>query len=161
MPNQIASLADILYPLTPEEFFREYHGKKPVHIPGSQRWLPSWTGRRCPACSASPACGVAGKSLQLVLDTRVLDPQEYCRPAVDREGREAMMADLEKVGTWLRRGASLVCNDIDSLTPGLKSTANALEQGLGGRTQANLYCSWQAHQAFVSFSTLTTFMRSM
>jgi ribosomal protein L16 Arg81 hydroxylase len=33
MPNQIASLADILYPLTPEEFFRDYHGKKPVHIP--------------------------------------------------------------------------------------------------------------------------------
>ncbi|HSK39189.1 MAG TPA: cupin domain-containing protein, partial [Arenibaculum sp.] len=75
---------------------------------------------------------------------------DYCRPAVDREGREAMMADLEKVGTWLRRGASLVCNDIDSLTPGLKSAANALEQGLGGKAQANLYCSWRAHQAFGS-----------
>ena len=150
MPNQIASLADILYPLTPDEFFRDYHGKKPVHIPGTPDKLASVMDWQTLSGLLSQSGLWSGKSLQLVLDTRVLDPQEYCRPAVDREGREAMMADLEKVGTWLRRGASLVCNDIDSLTPGLKSAANALEQGLGGKTQANLYCSWQAHQAFGS-----------
>jgi ribosomal protein L16 Arg81 hydroxylase len=150
MPSPIASLADILYPLTPEEFFRDYHLKQPVHIPGTPDKLASvmdWA-------TLSGLLGQSGlwssKSLQLVLDTRILDAKDYCRPGLDREGREAMMADLTQVGTWLRRGASLVCNDIDSLTPGLKAAANALEQGLGGKAQANLYCSWQAHQAFGS-----------
>jgi ribosomal protein L16 Arg81 hydroxylase len=150
MPKQIASLADILYPLTPEEFFRDYHGKKPVHIPGTPDKLASVMDWGMVSSLLSQSGLWSSKSLQLVLDTKILDPQDYCRPAIDREGREAMMADLEKVGTWLRRGASLVCNDIDSLTPGLKAAANALEQGLGGKAQGNLYCSWQAHQAFGS-----------
>ncbi|UEM03809.1 cupin domain-containing protein [Skermanella rosea] len=150
MSETIASLADILHPLTPEEFFRDYHGRKPLHIPGAAGKLASVMDWR----TLSGLLGQSGlwssKSLQLVLDTRILDAPDYCRPGLDREGREAMMADLDKVGTWLRRGASLVCNDIDSLTPGLKAVANALEQGLGGKAQANLYCSWRAHQAFGS-----------
>jgi hypothetical protein len=150
MSETISSLADILYPLTPEEFFRDYHGRKPVHIPGDGAKLASVMDWK----TLSGLLGQSGlwssKSLQLVLDTRILDAHDYCRPGLDREGREAMMADLEKVGVWLRRGASLVCNDIDSLTPGLKATANALEQGVGGKAQGNLYCSWQAHQAFGS-----------
>lgn len=150
MPDQIASLADILYPLTPEEFFRDYHGKKPVHIPGAADKLASVMDWQTLSGLLSQSGLWSGKSLQLVLDTKVLEPAEYCRPGLDREGRESMMADLDKVGTWLRRGASLVCNDIDSLTPGLKAAANALEQGLGGKAQANLYCSWRAHQAFGS-----------
>lgn len=61
-----------------------------------------------------------------------------------------MMVDLDRLGQWLRRGASLVLNDIDRLTPGLNAVARALEEALGAKVQANLYCSWKAHQAFGS-----------
>jgi len=43
-----------------------------------------------------------------------------------------------------------VANDIDTLTPGLISAANALEERLGGKVQSNLYCSWNQHQAFAT-----------
>ncbi len=49
---------------------------------------------------------------------------------------------------WLRRGASLVANDIDTLWPGTAAAADALERRLGGKVQSNLYCSWNQHQAF-------------
>jgi hypothetical protein len=57
---------------------------------------------------------------------------------------------MGKVRDWLRRGASMVLNDIDQLTPGLSAVAGALERGLGGKVQANLYCSWKAHPGFGS-----------
>ncbi len=80
MPDQIASLADILYPLTPEEFFRDYHGKKPVHIPGTPDKLASVMDWQTLSGLLSQSGLWSGKSLQLVLDTKVLDPQDYCRP---------------------------------------------------------------------------------
>ena len=86
MPNQIASLADILYPLTPEEFFRDYHGKKPVHIPNPDK-LASVMDRQ----SLSSLLSQSGLWSEIAFRarwTRVLDPQDYCRPALDREGRE-------------------------------------------------------------------------
>jgi hypothetical protein len=60
------------------------------------------------------------------------------------------MVDLAMLLPLLRRGASLVTNDIADLTPGLKAAAQVLETGLCGKAQANLYCSWLAHQGFGS-----------
>ena len=70
MPEQIASLADILYPLTPEEFFRDYHGKKPVHIPGTPDKLASVMDWPTLSSLLGQSGLWSGKSLQLVLDTR-------------------------------------------------------------------------------------------
>ena len=53
----------------------------------------------------------------------------------------------------LRKGASLVANDIDSFTPGLTALATVLEKTLSAKVQANLYCSWKEHQAFDHFDT--------
>jgi len=50
----------------------------------------------------------------------------------------------------LRRGASLVANDIDSLTPEMRDVSTALENAFTGKVQINLYCSWAAHKAFTS-----------
>lgn len=148
MPRQ--AFADLLAPLAPEEFLTGYRGRRPLHIPGTPDKLAGimdW-----PALSALVSQNGlwTGHALELVLDTRKLEPREYCLPGVDRNGREVPMADLELVGRWLRRGASMVLNDIDSLTPGLKRVADALETALGGKAQANLYCSWRAHQGFGS-----------
>lgn len=150
MPTIPASLADLLHPVTPEEFFAEHHGRRPLHVPGKAdkfASLMSWD-------LLNDVLGLTsiwtGRSLQLVLDRRQLDPEEYCVPGVDRETRPALVPDFDKVRAWLRRGASLVCNDVDALTPGLRAAASALEDGVGGKAQANLYCSWRAHQGFGS-----------
>ena len=56
--------------------------------------------------------------------------------------------DPDKVKDFLRRGATLVANDIDHLSPGLTAFADAMEQALGGKVQGNLYLSSRRRQGF-------------
>jgi hypothetical protein len=67
-------------------------------------------------------------------------------------GRDANAQLMQPVATrvreWVAKGASLVLNDVDSLTPGLAAVSNAIEGAGFGKAQANVYISWQSHKAF-------------
>lgn len=149
MANRIRSFADIIAPVSEAEFFSDFHDRHFLHVPASDPEkfsdVMSWdilTSMLNMTAIWSPT------SLQLVLDTKPVPTEKYCRQAVDRNGQMAPQPDAEKVKAWLRRGASLVANDIDTLWPGTAAAADALERRLGGRAQSNLYCSWKQHQAF-------------
>ncbi len=149
MAQEITSFADILAPVTPEEFFAVYHGKKALHVPGTAdkfASVMSWARLN----DILNMTGIwSGASLQLVLDRETVPPREYCRPGTDRgTGAEVLQPDPARVTELIRRGASVVANDIDSLNPGLAAAANSMEAALEAKVQANLYCSWQKHQAF-------------
>jgi len=151
MPAPIADIAQLLAPVTPEAFFREHHLRRPLHIPAPDPdKLAGVMGWDDLSAILSQSGAWTSKSLELVLDHRKVPPQEYCRPGVGREGGQVLLADMDQVAAWLRQGASLVLNDIDTLTPGLKAAADALERATGGKVQSNLYCSWKAHPAFES-----------
>ena len=89
-------------------------------------------------------------SLQLVIDRKRIPTAAYCVPAKNRDGHDVLQPDPEKVMEQLRLGASLVANDIDTLTPEVARVASILEQTLNVKTQANLYYSWKQRQAFSS-----------
>ena len=60
---------------------------------------------------------------------------------------------LDRVSTALSsitRGASLVLNEVETLHPPIRGIVGAIESALGARASANVYCSWQHHQAFDS-----------
>ncbi len=146
----IATFGDLVAPMSEQAFFAEVHGRAPAHIVGAAdkfAGVLDWDG-------LSALVNQSGlwtqKSLELVLDNRKLSAAEYCRPGKDRDNRDNLLCDLDLVGMWLRRGASMVLNDIDSLAPGIKAVAGCLERALGAKVQGNLYCSWQAHQGFGS-----------
>jgi hypothetical protein len=86
----------------------------------------------------------------LVLDNKTLSAASCCDPVNNRDGFDVMQPNAARVMEFLRRGASLVTNDIDSLTPVMSGVAAAMENRLGAKVQANLYCSWRQHQAFGS-----------
>ena len=151
MPNAVdLTFEDILAPISTEEFFAEFHDRKPLHIPGCGdkfKSLMSWetlNGLLNMTSVWSPA------SLQLALDGELVPPSQYCRSAADTEGRQLLQPDAELVTALLQQGASLVANDIDTLTPELAATGTALEAALGGKAQTNLYCSWRERPAFRS-----------
>ena len=56
--------------------------------------------------------------------------------------------NADQVKDFLRRGATLVANDIDHLSPGLTAFADAMERALGGKVQGNLYTSSRRRQGF-------------
>ncbi len=149
MPAELTTFADLLHPFPEDRFFAEVHDRQPLHIraesPDKFAEVMNW-GILSRILNMTAIW--SPESLQLVLDRETIPPAAYCREAIDRTNKEALQPDAEKVKSMLRRGASLIANDIDTLTPGVARAANILEQALGGKTQSNLYCSWRQRQAF-------------
>jgi bifunctional lysine-specific demethylase and histidyl-hydroxylase MINA len=149
MGSRIDTFADLIAPIGEDTFFAEYHDQKPLHIqapaPDKLDDVMSWD-------ALSEILNMTAiwspSNLKLYLDSIAIPVEKYCRQAIDRNNQQSMQPDAGKVKSLLRRGASIVANDIDTLTPGLIAVTDALERRLGGKVQSNLYCSWQQHQAF-------------
>jgi ribosomal protein L16 Arg81 hydroxylase len=54
------------------------------------------------------------------------------------------------VAGWLKRGASLVANDVGPLSEPLRAVTRLIEEAIGCKVRANLYCSWRAHPGFAT-----------
>jgi bifunctional lysine-specific demethylase and histidyl-hydroxylase MINA len=150
--------ADLLAPLTPEAFVRDVQGKKPLHVPGAPdkfAFAMSWDLLN----GILDQSGIwTPQTLNLALDKAVVPLSEYTRDGVGRDGRPAPQVDFERVRALVQRGASIVLNEVETLTPGLKRITEVLSREPGGKVQANLYCSWQRRQAFaVHFDTHDVF----
>lgn len=145
------TFADILAPVLPETFFAEYHGRKVLHVPGgADKFAPVMSWAKLNAMLNMTALWT-NRSFEMALDGTLLPPRDYCRPAVDHgSGAPSQQPDAARVTALLKRGASLLLNDIDTFNPGLSAVAHALEQTLESRVQANLYCSAAERQAFPS-----------
>ena len=144
------SFGDLLHPVTEDEFFADYYDKKFLHIEGGARKFENVMSWGILAGILNQTVIWTSKSLNLVLDNDVVPEAAYCERVTNRDGFEVLQPDAEKVMALLRRGASLVANDIDTLTPVMSGVAAAMENRLAGKVQANLYCSWQQRQAFGS-----------
>jgi ribosomal protein L16 Arg81 hydroxylase len=149
MPHRIVSLADILHPITEEEFFAEYYERKLLHVPAPDpdKFADVMSWDRLSALLNMTAIW-SPATFKLFLDRKEVPPADFTRPETDRDHRPSLQPDAEKVKDWLRRGASLVVNSIDTLSPELRAVADALETRLEGKVQSNLYCSWQQRRAF-------------
>ncbi len=141
MTENIFTFADILHPVTPAEFFAEYHDKKPLHIPGTPDKFASVLSWRTLNDMLNMSSVWSGISLRLMLDAKPIPTPEFCRPAIDRNNAQSMQPDPERITALLRQGASLIANDVDALSPGLRAVAEAMEGALGAKAQANVYCS--------------------
>jgi ribosomal protein L16 Arg81 hydroxylase len=145
----ITTFDELIAPITAEEFFGEYYGKKPLHIPGDAdkfTHVMSWD-------SLNQALSVNGfwnkDNLRLYQDITPVPAEDYCR-SVPGLGSRILQPDPELVKSQMSRGASLVLNSIDTISPGIQTVADLLEQTLKGYTQLNLYCSFAGHKAFGS-----------
>lgn len=144
------SFADLIAPIDEETFFAEYYGRKPVHIPGPREKLAAvmnWA-EMDRLINTTPLW--SDKTLMMVLDGETLPAPAYCREAKDRDGRTGPRPAADLVNALLAKGASVVLNEVDALTPGLAGAAAILEGALDAKVQGNLYCSWKAHKAFRS-----------
>jgi ribosomal protein L16 Arg81 hydroxylase len=144
----IADLAALLAPVTPERFFAEHYDKAPLHVrgtPGKFAEVLSWRGINR---LLDMTHVWTGTSLKLVMDSQTIPPEQYCTRQIGRDGGQVLQPDAKLVQGWIAKGASVVMNDIDSLTPGLASVSNALEAAGLGKAQGNAYISWQSHKAF-------------
>jgi ribosomal protein L16 Arg81 hydroxylase len=142
------SFDEIMAPLGAGRFFAEYEGRRPLHLKGAAdkfARVMSWSKLND---LLSQATIWSQASLQLALDKELVPSARYCAPAPGRDGGQVLRPDPDKVKTYLRRGATLIANDIDHLSTGLTAFAQAMEQELGGKVQGNLYLSSRRRQGF-------------
>jgi len=142
------TLAELLAPLTPEQFFAEYHDRKPLHVRGGAAKFAQALSWRQINRLLDMTHIWSSQSLKLVIDGQAVPAEEYCARAVSRDNDQVLQPVAGKLREWVARGASLVLNDVDSLTPGMAAISAALEAAGLGKAQANVYISWQSHKAF-------------
>ncbi|WP_372622529.1 cupin domain-containing protein [Falsiroseomonas sp.] len=144
----IADLAALLAPVTPEQFFADHFDKAPLHVRGDPAKFAQVLSWRQINRLLDMTHIWTGTSLKLVMDSQTIPPEQFCTRATGRDGGPVLQPDAKLVQGWIAKGASVVMNDVDSLTPGLASVSNALESAGLGKAQANVYISWQSHKAF-------------
>jgi len=146
----VTTLAELLAPVSPETFFTEYFGKKPLHIKGGKDKFSAAMSWR----ALNDILGLGGiwsaKSLQLMMDGEAVPSQRFCIPGINRDGMQVLQPDPDRVAELLRQGAALVANEVDMVVPGLNAIARLIEGALGAKVQSNLYCSWAERRAFRS-----------
>lgn len=143
------TLAELLAPMTPEQFFAEYHDRQPLHLKGTAAKFAQVLSWRQLNRLMDQTHIWSSHSLKLVLDGTPIAPEQYCTRAVGRDANEQLMQPVaSRVQEWVKKGASVVLNDVDSLTPGLAAVSHAIESAGLGKAQANVYISWQSHKAF-------------
>lgn len=141
---------EITSPLGGDLFRRDYLGQKPLHLkgdPGKWRHLMSWE-------ILDRLLGMttiwSPQTLMLMLDKEPIPPAEFTSPTRSRDGGQVLRPDPIRVQRLIERGATLVLNEIDQLTPELSAFSASMEAALGGKVQMNLYCSSKRRQGFAA-----------
>ena len=87
------------------------------------------------------------KNFSLVLDKNIIPFANYSTSGDDL-GFSNISPDPFKVENYIKKGASLVLNDLIYLSKDIEKLAIDLQNVTNGKCQANLYFSMQSHQAF-------------
>ncbi|MDB5376569.1 MAG: hypothetical protein JWR00_1015, partial [Rubritepida sp.] len=143
------TLSQLLAPMSVEQFFAEYHDKQPLHLKGDAAKFASVLSWRQINRLMDMTHAWTSQSMMVVLDGKPVPAEQYCTRAPGRDTNAQLMQPVvERVREWVAKGASIVLNDVDSLTPGLAAVSSAIEGAGLGKAQANVYISWQSHKAF-------------
>lgn len=144
------SFDEILAPIGLERFRAEYDGQKPLHLKGRpDKFAEVMNWDKLSEILSQITIWSQG-SLKLILDKEPIPAARYCAPAAGRDGGQVLRPDPDKVKDFLRRGATLIADDVDHLNPGLTAFAHAVERDLGGQVQGNLYLSSRRRQGFAA-----------
>lgn len=141
-----------------ETFIRDYLDRKPLHDPGAVRdveRLFSW--EKLNDLLERPKLW-DGKSVEMAVEGRVVDPQLYCRPGVGRMGEQNLRPDRAKVAAQLQKGATFVLDFLEGVDPEIAAVTRCLERLFGSHASCNMYCSWKSVAGYGShFDTMDVF----
>jgi ribosomal protein L16 Arg81 hydroxylase len=133
-----SNLDDVLAPLAPADFIRDYWAKKFLHLPGPDGRFSSlfpWavvnemleTHRFVPP------------RLRLTQDGKAISPDLFMKSG------HLQAAELTRL---LRDGATLIVDSVDEVHPPLKAFAQQLGRTLQARINVNLYAGWRTSHGF-------------
>lgn len=147
---QLITFKNLLSPVSAGEFFACASEGRHLHVAGNEQkfaGLFSWD-------DVNALLGMSGlwseRSMKVAMDGRDLDAAEFCLPGRNRDGQRVMRPDPRLVADAVGRGATIVLDLLETLTPGTAAVSDSLASVIGGVVSCNAYCSWQYHQGFPS-----------
>lgn len=148
--NSRISFETIISPLTRQKFVQDFFDQKHFHYDGAQdRFSDLLTSDHLMEfISISPLWN--HDNLKLYHQGKPLPQELFCRPPSPLTQESFLHPQLELIQAHLKEGATLVANDIGTLTPGLRALSQELAEKLEAPVQANLYYSIKAHPGFLS-----------
>lgn len=142
--------AELVRPLDPKDFLGTVFGREPRHFPGDADRF----GSLFSFTEMNRLLGMwrlwSERTFKVVLDGRDLAAEEFCVAGHSRQGHPVMLVDARRVEALMARGATVVLDMMESLSPGVRGIAHALQSALGGTALCNVYCSFEAHAGFPS-----------
>jgi ribosomal protein L16 Arg81 hydroxylase len=139
---------EIMAPLGAETFTRGYLGQQPLHLQGSPDKFHAVMNWDVLNRLLGTTTVWTNQTMMLILDRETVPAAAYTSPMPGRNAGTELRPDPVRVQQYLARGATMVLNFIDQLTPELSAFARSLEVALGGTVQANLYLSSKRKQGF-------------
>ncbi|RME95989.1 MAG: hypothetical protein D6773_17765 [Alphaproteobacteria bacterium] len=158
MNEPIMTFARLLAPVTPDAFFDQYYEKKPLYVEGSREKVAGvcdWDDFN----ELIAKTGVwSDQTFKMVIDTVRVPSPDYCERAPGRDGFSLYIPEPHKVQKQLDKGASIVLDLVETLSPGIRDVARSLEMALATRVSCNAYCSQNQRKAFPShFDSMEVF----
>lgn len=141
------AFADFIAPLSPEAFFRDVYGQRPVHIQADddrRRALLPWA--RFNELLAIGGVWTAAR-MKLVRDNVPIGPEHYTDLVRTPDGARQIV-DPAKAKVLLSLGASLIADEIQAVSPEVRAAGAVLGDRLGGAVGANAYCSFKSYRGF-------------
>ena len=134
--------------MTPDQFFSDHDGRKPLHIPATdgedKRALLNWDTFNSLLGQASLWTHT---TLQLIHNGSHISPEAYCAEVQSLTG-PIVRPSPAKVQVMMAMGATVIANEAGDLTPELRAVCDMLRERFAASVAANLYCSFQGVRGF-------------
>lgn len=138
------TLAEVLAPLEPAEFLREYVGRCPAILkgtPGRFHQLVTWPDLN----QALTTIRADNERVLLIKNARPLPPSSYLFASGSKGAAQVNGSALIK---HVAAGATLVVGKVDELLAPVRRLAESSEKLFQIRTGVNLYAGWRTDNAF-------------
>jgi len=159
MEKMVVDLSILLDPVTKKEFLADYFDVKHLCVQGKPERFSkifSWG-------EFNRLMNMGGiwsdQTMRLVLNGTPVEPGQYCVSDYDRDGRESMIPNPNRVLEFARQGATIVVNHQETLSSGISSVEIALQKAFGAPSSCNTYCSFREKPGFgPHFDTMVVFV---
>jgi ribosomal protein L16 Arg81 hydroxylase len=150
MQTQKVSFDNLLAPITREEFFSEYFGKKPLYIPGSDDKVAGLFGWTDLDEMLHEGRYWNDANLSLVVEGKALPSAEYSHSEDMDSGHAAARIDRAKLIECLKRKPSLILNFCQTQTAEIASLTATLESVFRASVELHIIASWENQKGYVS-----------
>jgi len=146
---EVVNFANLVAPLSVEDFFQKYWGKSFVHQQHDQFDYFKKILTPADIDDFLSRQNLPADGIKLVNKGEKVPPDEWTKSETLLDGTRTVVVNPEKVFKLFNKGATIIINSAHKAIPGLANACRIFEQEMKIRVQANIYITPSHSQGFV------------